>query len=163
MANKPPRIDSIEYNRRIFIIQGWIVDGIQPALIIRQILTQQWAQSKRHADRMLAAARDEWVKVPIADIEQRRQIKVLELQQYIRNMDERYKKTPTGIQAIAAIQKLIITLDGLNPPKKVEVSGRDGKPIETATSYDLSKFTDEELRFIIELQRKGGTGQTVND
>ena len=48
-------------------------------------------------------------------------------------------------------------------PKQVsEISGIDGKPIQTA-SVDLSKLSDEELRAIAEMQHKIGVGTSASD
>lgn len=128
---KRKRVDKTEYMRRLFIIQGWIVEGVQAALICRQILNSNWCESQRHAERMLKDARDIWTKVPEAEINQKRKLKIAELQQMARSMSDVHKKTPAGIRALMAIQKEIIKLEGLAPATKVEHTGKDGKPIET--------------------------------
>lgn len=146
MTKTPPRVTKEEYERRVFIIQGWLVEGVQYGLILRNIMLQKWAQSERHAKRMVKKARENWTSDDENDLHQKRMLKVAELQQMIRNMDDRYKKTPSGIQAMAAIQKLIIQLEGLNPPKKVEVSGRDGRPIETSNTSKVLLYLPENGR-----------------
>ena len=42
------------------------------------------------------------------------------------------------------------------PVQRHEVSGPDGKPIETKTQIDLSKATDEELQILAALAARGG-------
>lgn len=125
------RVDKIEYQRRIFIIQGWIVDGIQSSLICRQILSQNWCQSQRHAERMLKKARESWTEIPEAALDQKRKLKVARLEQIVRNLKEEFKSTPAGVRAIMSVEKEIIMLDGLRKPTKVELTGKDGAPIQT--------------------------------
>jgi hypothetical protein len=136
------RANKIEYTRRIFAIQGWILEGVQSALIVRQIIASDWCTSERHAERMLKDARDLWTEIPEAEINQKRKLKIGELQQLARSMQERFKGTPAGIRAIVSVQKEIIKLEGIAPATKVEVSGKDGKPIETK-NYNVSLSKEE--------------------
>ena len=129
MAKK--RADKNEYTKRIFTIQGWIVEGVQSALIVRQVLNNGWCESQRHAERMLKAARDAWTEIPEAEIAQKRRLKITQLEQYKRNLKEEFKSTPAGIRALVAIEKEIIMLDGLRKPNKIELTGKDGLPIQT--------------------------------
>lgn len=131
--SKPKKVktDKTEYLKRIFAIQGWILEGVQSALIIKQILNHNWCQSQRHAERMLQQARDLWTSIPEAEISQKRKLKIAELQQLKRSLKEQYKGTPAGISAMARIDKMIIHLEGIAPAKKVEITGRDGEPIKT--------------------------------
>ena len=99
----------------------------------RQILSSNWCQSQRHAERMLKSARDLWTKIPEAEISQRRKLKIAELQQYKRSLQDRYKTTPSGVFAMLAVDKEIIKLEGLAPATKVEVTGKDGEPIQSTT------------------------------
>ena len=126
-----PRADKIEFEKRLFTIQGWIIDGVPAALIIQQVMQRNWSQSTRHAERMLAAARKKWVEFETDDIEQKRKLKVQQLQHLKRSLGEKYKGTPGGIRAIVAVEKEIIKLEGLAAPIKLEHSGIDGEPIQT--------------------------------
>lgn len=122
----------IEYQKRIYAIQGWIVEGIQSSLITRQILSNAWCTSQRHAERMLKAARDEWTKIPDAEMEQKRRLKIVELQQLKRSMKDQYRGTPSGIRALMSIDKEIILLEGMRKPTKVSLTDPDGKPVPTS-------------------------------
>lgn len=117
-----PKTDKIEYAKRIHQIQGWIVDGVQSALIVKQVVANGWCQSDRQAQRMLQTARDEWTKMPEAEMDQRRKIKIAELQQLKRSMKEQYKGTPSGIFAQLAVEKEIVELEGIKPSKKHDVT-----------------------------------------
>jgi hypothetical protein len=113
------RVDKTEYLRRIFAIQAWIIEGVQSALICRQILNSNWCKSQRHAERMLKDARDLWTEIPEAALEQKRRLKIAELQQIKRGMDEKYKKTPGGVRALTFVEKEIIMLEGLRKPIEI--------------------------------------------
>ena len=129
MANQ--RAKKVEYMKRVFMVQGWIIEGVPSSLICRQILNDGGCKSQRHAERILKAARDLWTDIPEAALEQKRKLKIVELQQLQRNLKEQYKGTPAGIRALMSIQKEIIMLEGLRKPTKVELTGKDGQPIQT--------------------------------
>lgn len=127
---KRNRVDKVELNRRLFTIQGWIVEGVQSALIIRQILENKWCESTRHAERLLSKARDLWIVEEGMDVDKKRKLKIIELQQVKRNLKDLYKGTPAGIRAIMAVEKEIIMLEGLRKPTHVALTDPDGNPIE---------------------------------
>ncbi len=125
-----PKTGRLEYEKRVFAVQGWIIEGIQTALIIRQIISANWCTSQRQAERMLKAARDKWVKVPEAELTVKRKLKVLELQQLKRSLLGKYKGTPSGIFALMQIEKEIIKLEGLEMPKEHLLKGDTENPIK---------------------------------
>lgn len=145
--------DKIEYQRRIFTIQGWIVDGAHYQLMIRQIISSGWTKAKNHIDqvrsakRMIADAREQWIDEEEGDIEERRKLKISQLKQLIRSMKDAFKGTPSGIKAIISVEKEIIKLEGLALPKKIELSGKDGKPIEVDTK-NTHQLTPNAIRAI---------------
>lgn len=127
------RASKTELASRIFTIMGWIVDGVQSALIVRQIVTAGWCD-KRQAERLLKLARHQWASVEEGNIEQKRKLKVIELQQTKRSLKEEYKGTPAGIRAIMAVEKEIIRLENLAPAIKVNLSGKNGEPLPPPVS-----------------------------
>lgn len=137
------RIDKVEYERRIFIIQGWIIEGVQYSLILRQIIQQGWTNANteknqlRYGERLLKAARERWTDIEEGNIDHQRRLKVAELQQYKRNLQEKYKGTPGGIRALMAVEKEIIKIKGLYKPSKVEITGADGQPIQTENTQTI--------------------------
>lgn len=132
-------ISKQEYLRRIYTICGWIIEGVQSSLIIRQIIENRWTNAlkekdqQRSAERMLAAARKIWTEIPEGDLKERRRIKVAQLQQHIRSLKETYKGTPAGITAIMAVEKEIIKLEGLAMPLKISPTDPDGNELKTQT------------------------------
>lgn len=135
-----PKIPSLDYDKRIFEIQGWIINGVQSALIVKQILDAGWSNAKKECDRvrlakrMLADARNRWTDIEEGKIEQKRKIRISKLEQYQRSLNEKYKGTPGGIRALVAAEKLIIELEGSKAPTKVEVAGNNGQPIQVEAS-----------------------------
>ncbi len=130
MANSKVKTDKTEFLRRLFIVQGWIVEGVQSSLIIRQILNHKWCTSQRQAERYLQQARDLWTEMPEMKLEQKRALKVVELQQIKRNMSDEFKKTPGGVRALMAVEKEIILLEGLRMPSKISLTDTDGNDVQ---------------------------------
>ena len=129
MSKTKIKTDKTEFLRRIFIVQGWIVEGVQSALIIRQIMTHKWCTSERQAFRYLTQARNLWTEMPEMKLEQQRELKVAELQQIKRNMSDEFKKTPGGVRALVAVEKEIIQLLGLRKPTKISLTDNEGNNI----------------------------------
>ena len=113
------------------------MDQAQYALMCRRIIEAGWTVAKKYkdqkraAERMIADAREEWKELKRGDIETERDIKIAQLQQHIRNLKQEFKGTPSGTMAIMRVEKSIIELKGLNPAKKVELTGANGNPIQT--------------------------------
>lgn len=132
-----PKIDKIEYQRRLFAIQGWIIEGIPSGLIVRQIISSGWTNAikekdrKRSAERMLKDARDEWTSCEDVAIKQKRELRISRLERIGNKLDDKYKTTPAGVMAQIAVEKLIVELEGTKASTKVEVTGKDGEPIKT--------------------------------
>lgn len=148
------RVDKTEYMRRIFIVQGWIIEGVQSSLICRQILNSKWCESQRQAERYLKSARDLWTDVPEAEIEQKRKLKVAQLEQLKRTLKDEYKGTPSGIRALAYIDKEIISLEGLRKPTKVEVTGKNGEPIQTENVNVNVNLSPKEIKEFADILEK---------
>lgn len=129
------RASGVEKEKRIFTIQGWIIDGVQDYLIKKQVLN--WGISKRQAARYIAEAYDRWKKDKTIDIENRRDARIAELQQDIRGMDEKFKKTPIGLRTILAYKKELSKLEDLYPDRRIKLSGDPDNPV-TVNSTPLS-------------------------
>jgi hypothetical protein len=120
MKNK--RATAIEKEKRIFTMQGWIIDSVQDYLILKQAVTQ-WNISRRQAMNYLKKAYENWRLDEELSVEDKRMAKIAELKQLRRNMNEKYKGTPEGISAIMKVEREIIRLEGIEPPKRVEING----------------------------------------
>lgn len=136
-----PKIDKIEYAKRLFAIQGWIIDGVPAGLICRQIINSGWTTAKkdidkqRSAERMLKAARDQWTEIPEAEINQKRKIRIAKLEQKQRSMKAEYLGTPAGLNAWAKLEKMIIELEGSRAETSLKLKRDIDNPL-----VDLSKL-----------------------
>lgn len=126
----PKSIDTIEKEKRIRIVMEWILEDWSSSDIVAQIVNK-WGVSERHAMRYLAEGRKKWVKGEDQIIEHKRRLKVESLKKLKRSLSPAYKGTPAGIRATMAVEKEIITLESLRPVTKVELTGKNGQPIQT--------------------------------
>lgn len=130
----------LETEKRVFTIQGWILSGVPDYLILKNI-EQSWEVGRRQAKNLLQKAYKIWHEEQEATVEQKRSMRIAELQQDIRNMKPEFKNTPKGMAVILAIKKEINKLEALYPAHKVMIQGDKDNPI---TVTDTSGgFTDE--------------------
>ena len=117
----------LEVEKRIFTIQGWIIDGVQDYLILKQAKTQ-CNVSIIQARRYLKKAYENWKGDEELEIDLKRSAKIAELKQMKRSLKEDYKGTPSGIRALMMVEKEIIKIEGLIVRKVDVTSG--GKPLQ---------------------------------
>jgi len=123
--------DKVEYEKRIRIIQDWIIDDWPGVDIIREI-ENRWGIQSRQAKRYIAEARDRWVEDEEVEVGQKRAMKVVGLKKLKRSLKEIFKGTPAGINAVLRVDKEIIKLEGLPLAKKISIGGdKDMPPIQT--------------------------------
>lgn len=122
------RSTNAEKEKRLIVIQGWIIDDVPTDMIVKQIVARGWV-GERQAKRLVASALSKWVEQEDGDITKKRKMKVLQLQQLKRSLQDKYKGTPEGIRAVIAVEKEIIRVSGLAAPVKLEHSGPDGQPL----------------------------------
>lgn len=123
--------DNIEYEKRIRVVQEWILEDWPTSDIVANIAAK-WGIEDRQAKRYVAEARKRWVKEEDQIISHKRKLKVESLKKLKRSLLEKYKGTPEGIKAIIVVEKELIQLEGLAMPLKVQnqMLGADGKPID---------------------------------
>jgi hypothetical protein len=126
----PKTRESIEKEKRIRIVMEWILEDWASPDIVSQIETK-WGLSERQAWRYLAEGRKRWVKGEDVVIEHKRKMKIETLKKLKRSLLPQYKGTPAGIRAQMKVEDKIILLEQLEPAKKLEISGKDGQPIQT--------------------------------
>ena len=129
MAVKNDRATKEELERRIFTVQGWIIEGISEFLIKKQAVTQ-WGVSFKTAKRYMKTAFDGIKPELERTVEEKCAGKIAELEQRKRTMDQRFRNTPEGIRTLNDIDKMIIKLQALEPPKRVQISGDPENPLE---------------------------------
>lgn len=136
---------TIQTEQRIFTVMGWIIDGVQDYLIFRQARTN-WGISDRQTRRYIAEAYKRWKTDEEISIEEKRHAKIAELKQLKRSMREQFLGTPEGIRAIMSVEKEIIRLENITPPRRVEVSGNPDKPLVVHQSPFLSEKDENDYR-----------------
>lgn len=114
------RATKIEKEKRLFIVQGWIIEGVQDNLIVKNIV-EKWNLDVRQAQRYVRQAYESWKKIEGVNIDMKREMKIAKLQQLVKTLKDEYKGTPQGIQAIMSVEKEIIKLEGLELPKDINL------------------------------------------
>ncbi|MCZ8144877.1 hypothetical protein [Flavobacterium sp.] len=134
------RVTKIEKERRLFIIQGWIIEGIQDNLIVKNIVEKtDWGIDVRQAQRYVRDAYLSWQKIQGIKIDAKREMKIARLQQLTKSLGEEYRKTPSGLRTILAIEKEITKLEGINLPKKIQIQ-------EALPPLEIKVITADDVR-----------------
>ena len=138
------RPDKAEFERRMLAIQGWMVEGVPSALIVQQILAKEWAKSERHAFILVQKGRARWVKYEDDNLDEKRKMKVQELKNRIRGLNNIFKGTPQGLRTILMYEKEIIKLEGIafNPMKLLPTAPPSHEDIPPANIHDLQPSSD---------------------
>lgn len=141
------KVTKIMKEQRIFTVQGWLIDAVPNALIIKQIINN-WNLSRRQAVRYLDEAFKEWNTETAATVEEKRQTRIAWLQNEIRSLDPKFKNTPQGKRTLLAFAKEISKLEALYPAKKISVEGGDpDKPLKfthTLQAIEIVRITNED-------------------
>ena len=130
-----PKIEKIEYEKRIRIVQEWILEDWPSCDIVTQIY-QTWRLEHRQAKRYISEARKRWNNDEEDIIDQKRRQKVASLKKLKRTLKAGFTGTPAGIRAILAVDKEIIQLEGLRKPTKIDLI----QPLSPATNLTDSQF-----------------------
>lgn len=136
--SKKDRCTKVEKENRLFIVQGWIIEGIQDRLIVKKII-EMWQLDVRQAQRYVRDAYESWKKIEGVNLDMKREMKIAELKQLRRSLKDNYKGTPSGIAAIMAVEKEIIKLEGIELPKTVKLELPEVDAIEFNVVYGKSK------------------------
>jgi predicted phage-related endonuclease len=118
---KKERATNIEKEKRLFTIQGWLLEGVPDRLIIKQVL-QLWPIELRQAERYVKEAYISWKKVEGVNIEMKREMKIAELKQLKRSLSKEHQGTPAGLSSILNIEKEIIKLEGIEIAKQIDIT-----------------------------------------
>lgn len=142
-TTRKPKASAIIYEKRIQMVQSWIIQDIPTDFMIRQMLQQDWCK-ERQARMYIKDAKDRWAKGVSTDIDRERKIKIVELQERKRSLKEEFKGTPRGIRVLNDIDKMIIELQGMNKPIQHEVN------VHNYTQEELNEFTTEQIIAMLE-------------
>lgn len=129
----------IETDKRVFTIQGWIINGVPDYLILKNIEQSDWNIGRRQAKNLLQKAYKIWHNDEEATVEQKRSLRIAELKQDIRNMSVEFKNTPKGMSVLLAYKKEISKLEALYPAHKVMIQGDKENPVVITDVFDESK------------------------
>lgn len=163
-----PEIDKVELAKRIRTVQEWLIDDWSPADITMQIIAK-WGLGERQAKRYIAKAKQKWEENEEEKIEGKRLRKINTLQKLKRSLQDRWKGTPAGIQAVLRVEKEIISLEGIRPATRVELTGKNGQPIQSETTLksedpiDYSQLPDEVLHAIVKARKTMNANESKED
>lgn len=135
------RSSKLETEKRVFTIQGWIINGVPDYLILKNI-EQQFKNrdgqfiKRRQSKVLLQKAYKIWHEEQEATIEQKRALKIAKLKQDIRSMGSEFKNTPKGMAVLLNYEKEINKLEALYPATKVIVQGDKDNPIVISNSEE---------------------------
>lgn len=134
------RSSKLDMEKRLFTIQGWILNGVPEYLILKNI-EKDFGVKRRMAKYLIQKAFQTWYENEHATIEQKRSLRIAELKTDIRNMSVEYKKTPEGMKIMLAYKKELSKLEGLyhNPIQKIKLQGDEESPIVISEQFDESK------------------------
>jgi len=128
------RSSKLETEKRVFTIQGWIINGVPDYLILKNI-EQQFKNKdgqfikRRQSKVLLQKAYKIWHEEQEATIEQKRTLKIAKLKQDIRSMGSEFRNTPQGMAVLLNYEKEISKLEALYPATKVILQGDQDHPI----------------------------------
>lgn len=146
-----PKSNKIEYEKRLLVIQEWILEDIPYTLLFNRIMSV-WKIKQSQAKKDISLAWSRLVEQEQVLIDHKRKLRIEGLKKHKRSLKDQYKGTPRGIEALLKIDKEISKLEGLYPATKLEVSGTDGDPL--FPKLDLSKLSKEELKAIVLAAKK---------
>ncbi|MFV5697759.1 hypothetical protein ACM55H_05270 [Flavobacterium sp. ZT3R17] len=133
------RSSKLETEKRVFTIQGWIINGVPDYLILKNI-EQQFVNKdgeyikRRQSKVLLQKAYKIWHEEQEATVEQKRSLKIAELKQDVRSMDAKFKNTPQGMAVLLNYKKEINKLEAIYPVTKIMIQGDKENPLVITNS-----------------------------
>lgn len=139
---KRTRVTKIEKDKRVQVVQEWIIKGHQDNRIIRDIV-KKWDISSRQAHRYLKDAYDSWKPDQERSIEVDRAAAIARLQKIALDMERKHAKTPKGVNSLLAVERQIHRLKNLMPARQVHV---EVKEVHEMTPEEREKRLQELLK-----------------
>ena len=138
------RSSKFETEKRVFTIQGWIINGVPDYLILKNIEEKfkdinGKAVCRKTAKNLLKRAYTIWHNEQEATIEQKRSMRIAELKQDIRSLKDEYKGTPQGMSVVNSIKKEITKLEALYHIHRVVIEGDKDKPLVITDGFSEEK------------------------
>jgi hypothetical protein len=133
---KQKKSDNIELQRRIRSVQDWILKDYFTTDIIESCIAK-WGVSRAQAYRYLADANHEFGKVTEKNLEKRLYYHIQRRNKLLRDLDEKSKTSPAGIDAQLRILQDIADLEQLYK-LKIQVEGvKGGAAIQTESTHKV--------------------------
>jgi len=135
------RSSNLETEKRVFTIQGWIINGVPDYLILKNI-EQQFKNkngiflSRSQSKKLLQKAYKIWHEEQEATVEQKRSLKIAELKQDVRSMGSEFKNTPQGMAVLLNYKKEINKLEAIYPVTKIMIQGDKENPLVITDSKE---------------------------
>lgn len=125
-----PKISNLEVKQRVFKITEWIIQGM-PVYKLDAKIAEEFEVGPRQIKRYKEKAMELWRVDVEADLINKRNMRIDDLQNDIANLGEKYKGTPAGLTAILRIKKEISKLQDLYPARKIQLKNDPDNPVES--------------------------------
>ena len=122
------RITKHELNERVHRIAEGLIEGV-PEYKIRNQFHERYGLTHRQVTNYIKKARERIKPKQDYDIEEKRQLKIIQIERRIQSLDKQEARTARGLNAFVNAQKLIIELDNLLPTKKVALTNDKDNPL----------------------------------
>lgn len=122
------RVSNLEAKQRIFKITEWIIQGM-PVYKLDAKIAEEFEVGPRQIKRYKEKAMELWRVDVEADLINKRNMRIDDLQNDIANLDPKYKGTPAGLTAILRIKKEISKLQDLYPARKIQLKNDPDNPV----------------------------------
>lgn len=147
------KIDKIEKERRIRVVQEWILSDHTSPDIVSQAAAK-WGVSVRQAYRYVADAYKGFRETNEVVVANRLHYHIQRRMKLLRDLEK--KNTSHSIKASLNILDSMAKLEGVLIDKH-ELTGKDGGPIQTQSKVpDLSSLSDDELALLEKIVNKNG-------
>lgn len=130
MPNTGTQTTKLNKAQRIAQVQNWLIEGKKDFEIIK-LCKEEWGIGTRMCRNYLRWGYELFKPQADLDIQSKRDKRISDLIDVITKMDDKYKKTPAGVNAIQRVYKQIIRLEGTEMPKQFEITNTDVLPIIT--------------------------------
>lgn len=128
------RSSKLETEKRVFTIQGWIINGLPDYLILKNCQEKFSNKegdflSRSQSKKLIQKAYQTWHQSEEASIEEKRSLTISSLKQDVRNMTSEFKNTPQGMAVLLNYKKEINKLEALYPVTRIMLQGNKENPL----------------------------------
>lgn len=134
-----PKITRIEHEKRLRMVQEWIIDDWPSCDIVIQSVAK-WGVSDRQAKRYIADAIETWKAGNQEKLDSKRSNRIESLKKLKRSLKPEFKGTPAGIRTVLMIERELIKLQGVTPTEQMieaeaaVMKGKQADPLAPSTN-----------------------------